>query len=357
MQPDFNKKTVDVLAKRAAYRCSNPDCRVSTVGPNSDPEKATTIGEAAHICGARDKSARYNVNMSDIARAEITNAIWLCRNCHKKIDRDEQLYAPDLLFAWREQHEEFVAAELGNASDRIRTNLDSLDIEEFSSYPPVIRRIAIDKPEGWEWRLTAELMRHLNKKPIRRLQDLRDNLYVSSVRVVEESEVPDWANDVIEEMLVLISPVTNLLSRLTDSWGTSGVSGDIHEIHHICCLIRDYLEQIIHHEERLHHTRVPKRYKGVAQMLQDLLGSQIDKFDSIPDFLDEAVSLAMSEHEGTTEDPLVIQKTIEFTLPKNWNKKFERELRQASGKRSLHQFDGCLTLLVLAAIVFVVVIA
>ncbi|QSW88265.1 MULTISPECIES: hypothetical protein [Flavobacterium] len=45
MNPDFNKTTIDTLAKRAGYKCSNPDCRVNTIGPNSDPEKSTKIGE------------------------------------------------------------------------------------------------------------------------------------------------------------------------------------------------------------------------------------------------------------------------------------------------------------------------
>jgi hypothetical protein len=60
MPPDFSKKTVDTLAKRAGFICSNPDCRVSTVGPNSNPEKSTMIGEAAHILGARPNSKRYS---------------------------------------------------------------------------------------------------------------------------------------------------------------------------------------------------------------------------------------------------------------------------------------------------------
>lgn len=98
MKPDFNKKTIDTLAKRAAYKCSNPDCRVVTVGPNSDTTKSTVIGEAAHIFGARPNSKRYCTRMTDAARAEITNAIWLCRNCHKLIDMDENLYTSEVLF-------------------------------------------------------------------------------------------------------------------------------------------------------------------------------------------------------------------------------------------------------------------
>ena len=117
MVPDFNKKTIDILAKRAAYKCSNPDCRVNTIGPNSDPEKATTIGEAAHIFGAREGSKRYDLSMTDSFRAEITNAIWLCRNCHKLIDTDEQKYSTNILFAWRAKHEEFIASDLGSITD------------------------------------------------------------------------------------------------------------------------------------------------------------------------------------------------------------------------------------------------
>ncbi|KQW99035.1 hypothetical protein [Flavobacterium sp. Root420] len=71
MNPDFSKNTIDTLAKRAAFMCSNPDCRVLTVGPNSDPEKSTKIGEAAHIYGARIGSKRYIDTMTDPARAEI----------------------------------------------------------------------------------------------------------------------------------------------------------------------------------------------------------------------------------------------------------------------------------------------
>ncbi len=97
MPPDFNRKTVDTLARRAAFKCSNPGCRVSTVGPNSDLEKSTLIGEAAHIFGARPNSKRYRLNMTDAARAEITNSIWLCRNCHKLIDTDDQKYTSDIL--------------------------------------------------------------------------------------------------------------------------------------------------------------------------------------------------------------------------------------------------------------------
>ncbi len=41
MRPDFSKATIDTLAKRAAFKCSNPDCRIATVGPNDNINKST----------------------------------------------------------------------------------------------------------------------------------------------------------------------------------------------------------------------------------------------------------------------------------------------------------------------------
>lgn len=39
---DFNKQTIEVLAKRVTYCCSNPECRKATIGPNINKNKATS---------------------------------------------------------------------------------------------------------------------------------------------------------------------------------------------------------------------------------------------------------------------------------------------------------------------------
>ena len=248
--PDFNKKTVETLAKRARYLCSNPDCRVSTVGPNSDPEKATVIGEAAHIFGARPNAKRFVNDMGDPARASITNGIWLCRNCHKCIDTDGEKYSSEILFLWREEHEKYVQADLGNKTDKIRYEQQNSSLSLFKDYPPLIRRIVIDKPDGWEWRLTAELMRYLNKPHFRKLKDLRDGLCVRLQEHISDDDSMDWISQRHGDLSSISSPVTKLLDRLTQSWGRPGESGNIEEIRHICCLISNYLEQVITPEEK-----------------------------------------------------------------------------------------------------------
>ena len=49
---NFSEKVKTILRTRVAGRCSNPDCRRVTIGPNNDKNKATILGDAAHICAA-----------------------------------------------------------------------------------------------------------------------------------------------------------------------------------------------------------------------------------------------------------------------------------------------------------------
>jgi hypothetical protein len=322
MKPDFNKKTVDTIAKRARYICSNPDCLVSTSGPHSEPDKSTIIGEAAHICGARPESKRYNPNMTDTARAEITNAIWLCCNCHKLIDTDERRFSSEVLFMWREQHEKYVQSELGNVTDRFEYRQQSAELEPFENYPFPIKRIVIDKPDGWEWRLTAELMRYFNRPLFRKMQDLRDGLYVKNQKYISNKEVLDWAAERLAECSKLIMPLPKLLNKLNQSWGAPGEAGNTDKILRTTLLIKENLEQIILFEEQIYFVNVSEPCEGLINLLKDILASQVEKLAEIPSTLDEVVSLINEEHEGTTEEPLIITKTIDIKCHSNisgWN--------------------------------------
>ena len=106
--PDFSEGTKQTLAKRAGQVCSNPECRRPTSGPHSDETKAINLGEAAHIRAAR-QGARYDENMTDEQRGDISNGIWLCKECARRIDIDEAKYPVALLVEWKSMHEKWVS--------------------------------------------------------------------------------------------------------------------------------------------------------------------------------------------------------------------------------------------------------
>ena len=330
--PDFKKTTVETIAKRAGYKCSNPDCRVNTIGPNTNPNKTTKIGEAAHIYGARQNSKRYEPKMTNIARKAITNAIWLCRNCHKLIDADEHKYTATLLFLWREKHEEFIFSTLGSKTEQMLFDQLNSDLREFEGYPPIIKRIIIDKPFAWEYRLTAELMRHLNKPIFRKLQDLRNGLYLKKIERVNEENAFNWVEERIQEMQRIIEPTPSLLNSLNQSFGESGEPGDEYEIHHITILFKKYFDFVVEFEERIHFISVPEGYKKIVSMLKNIVGSQIQKLFAIPDILDDIIA-QNEKNEDKDKKQRVIKRAFVFDAPKNWSEDFVKEVNRLEKDR------------------------
>lgn len=105
MRDEFTEKTKRVIQDRAGNRCSNPECRVLTSGPNAHPEKSTRTGVTAHIAAASPGGPRYNPNQTSDQRQSAENGIWLCQNCGHFVDTDFLNYSVDLLYKWKSQAE------------------------------------------------------------------------------------------------------------------------------------------------------------------------------------------------------------------------------------------------------------
>ena len=98
---DFNVPIKEALAKRVAYRCSNPSCGVATSGPHAECERFVNVGVASHIAAAAPGGPRYDSSMSVEDRRSIENAIWLCQTCAKLIDSDTVRYSIAVLKNWK----------------------------------------------------------------------------------------------------------------------------------------------------------------------------------------------------------------------------------------------------------------
>lgn len=201
-------------------------------------------------------------------------------------------------------------------------------LDFLSGYPPIIHRIVIDKPDGWEWRFVAELMRHLNKPLFKRLKNLQAGHYYNAQPRVQRDQFLNWVQERTHIMANLIGPLVGLIDRLNASWGAPGEPANIEEMHDVCVLIRDALAAIINFEESMHFANIPEEGEAIRAVLMNAVGSNVVNLAEIPEKLDEMVAMIATDHEGTAEKPLIIRWTLTFNLPEGFNERFEEALSQ-----------------------------
>lgn len=117
MRDDFSKAIKQRLAERVAWLCSNPDCRVVTIGPHTDPTKRVNVGQACHIEAASEGGPRYNKEMQKAQRCSFDNGIWLCSIHAKEIDVDADRFSVELLRKWKVTAEQYAQSKVGKARD------------------------------------------------------------------------------------------------------------------------------------------------------------------------------------------------------------------------------------------------
>ena len=117
MRDDFAEPLKRGVAARVANRCSRPDCRANTSGPQIDPRKAVNLGVAAHITAASPEGPRFDTTLQPEQRSSAENAIWLCQNCAKLVDNDEARFPADLLREWKSNAEAEAFSVLGRPID------------------------------------------------------------------------------------------------------------------------------------------------------------------------------------------------------------------------------------------------
>ena len=98
---NFTKTTKELIAHRAGYRCSKPDCEIPTRGSASDDDSTINIGIAAHITAASSGGPRFDLSLTKDERRHHRNGIWLCGTHGQLVDSDESHFTVEELLEWK----------------------------------------------------------------------------------------------------------------------------------------------------------------------------------------------------------------------------------------------------------------
>ncbi|MEO8595476.1 MAG: hypothetical protein ABI759_19305 [Candidatus Solibacter sp.] len=113
---DFSTSVKQQLANRVNHRCSHPECRATTSGPQLEPEGSINVGVAAHITAASPGGPRFDAAISPENRASASNGVWLCQNCAKLVDNDARRFPAELLREWKARAEAVAFEQIGRTS-------------------------------------------------------------------------------------------------------------------------------------------------------------------------------------------------------------------------------------------------
>lgn len=108
----ISKKNERLLHTKSGNRCAM--CK--TILVDTQNPSAACIGENAHIYGEKTDAARYDATKDEDFVNSEKNLIFLCCNCHKKIDTDVDSYPVKLLFDKKNEHEQWVVEMLKQES-------------------------------------------------------------------------------------------------------------------------------------------------------------------------------------------------------------------------------------------------
>jgi hypothetical protein len=318
----FKQAVVVVLAKRAAHRCSNPECNAVTSGPAEDPRESVNVGVAAHIYGANPGSARYEVHMTPAERSAISNAIWLCSNCHKMVDDDDARYPPGLLFEWQREHERAIAGQVGKAAAMARQRYEVRHLEEFGRLSYLAERLILERGDYWEYLLSAEVLRYELGPVVRRWRALKSGLYTKPFKRIPKEQSFSWVADRIHEVGTIVTAFGQLNhDELQRAWGAPGVAGDDVEIVTTCRLFVEMCSRALDWEESVQFARVDDIFVELRDLLCGVAGTLIEQVELIPTFLTQTLS------GSPTSGEFVLQLTVK--LPDGWLDSMNRAMKDA----------------------------
>ena len=110
---EFPARVRRLIAERAGYRCSKPDCRRPTLGPGPGPNDIVCIGTASHVYSAAPGGPRGTGGLTFEERQSASNGIWLCADHSRLIDTNQGWnYPAQLLHSWRRLHETYLTQEM-----------------------------------------------------------------------------------------------------------------------------------------------------------------------------------------------------------------------------------------------------
>jgi hypothetical protein len=204
---NFSPTVVKEIAQKAMYICANPSCLCFT-GYSTSEGRPRSMAEGAHILPAGKKGPRSKAISAypTVDLSSSANGIWLCNICHSKVDDDPASFSTEILFKWKEQHEEIVRRLAGKDLEAALLDLRNTkryhqEVREFVSFLETKRVLY----EGFDAEFPPRVLDSLNL--------IRERITRTRASINPDSDLFSTLNTLqqsVNNFLRLIDPSTDL---------------------------------------------------------------------------------------------------------------------------------------------------
>ncbi|UWQ29804.1 hypothetical protein [Leisingera sp. M523] len=244
------------------------------------------------------------------------------------IDDDVKRYPPELLFKWREVHDEFTASQLEKAGSWARLEVQKEFFDTHPNLTPAARRILADKPEFWEGLLTLELLRSAISDPKLKMADLLSGAYVPQFKTISNGHEATFFQRKFFELNKLIASSKQIFTaQLFTSWGEDGHSGDETAILHIGSLIQNLSNAFATWEEEVHSVFFEREvFLETNEVLKGCGNHNFKQIEKVQDLVAEVIQSVNTHEEARSLD---FKHTMVFDFPSGFDDRFENALNFA----------------------------
>ncbi|EID4333999.1 TPA: DUF4062 domain-containing protein [Vibrio parahaemolyticus] len=207
---------------------------------------------------------------------------------------------------------------------RKKLKVNDIDLPT-DQYPPNATRLILEKPDGWEYLLFANLCKVYLERLNHKKFDLEYGISFGEVKVIDEpQQVSDWISAQCNEMLKLIRLVTTLVNNAAiASLGDHGQEGEYQKIQHVCQRLLEVYEQIINWKLSFTTLEVHEDFQPILDVLS---GFSDDPIAKIEEFVNRVHIEIPKAIEQVVQNDEHVSLEITLVLESPDIEGFEREL-------------------------------
>jgi Predicted nucleotide-binding protein containing TIR-like domain len=183
-------------------------------------------------------------------------------------------------------------AALGPFCNQVRGELKKFTYEnliDLANENDIVKKIAIEKPEFWEYFLSSELLKSRLKEINSSYLELEKGLVFQKNRSLEFEEYLKWARNLWNDIIRLMEIMEKLfMVELINSYGEPGEAGSVIEIKSVVDRITSICKEFLAWEYDVQGVVAPEEFKEVAEIMKGWTKPLFDEINKFPELIEQS---------------------------------------------------------------------